>query len=74
MAKSAAKPSPFAPARLPEHAGRAGRAPGGLRGRHSLPGPHRPDGGGARSRHGRGGRADPLQDVLGAGAVVPGEA
>ena len=54
-----AKISPFAPARLPGHARRAGRAAGGLRGRHPLPEPHRPDARRARPRHRGGRRADP---------------
>ena len=73
MAKAAAKASPFAPARLPEMPPvpgvRLAACQAGIRyaGRTDLMT------GRARCRHDRGRRAHPLQDLLGAGVVVPGE-
>ena len=72
MAKTAAKTSPFAPARLPEMPPvpgvRLAACEAGIRyaGRTDLMTAVLDAG------HGRGRRAHPLQDVLGAGIVVPG--
>ena len=53
MAKAAAETVAVRAGAAARHAAGAGRAAGGLRGRHPLSGPHRPDDGGARSRHRR---------------------
>ncbi len=54
-------------------AGDRGRALCHRRGRHPLQKPHGPDGRRDGRRHRGGGRSDAVEDVLGAGAVVPGE-